>query len=353
MKTTITNLPNSRVSIASHISTETLANYKSKALADLQKSVKVDGFRPGSIPENVLIKQVGEIGLLEHMAQFALTDEYPKILLAEKIDAIGRPHITFTKIAPNTDIEFTIETDVMPTVTLGDYKSVAKKINANPIVATVTDEDVSAAILELRQMRAHQAMHDNGVEHHDHNHANIAESELPELNDEFVKSLSASFENVEDFTTKLKNNLAVEKNKAEAEKHRIEMIDGIIAESTIDVPAVMTDFELDKMVEQLTGELANSGLKFDDYLKMINKTAADLRIEWTENANKRAKMQMIFDKISETETIKPTDEEITAEVTKMMDMYRDHGDIDENRVRTYIVQVLTNSAVLAWLENQS
>ncbi len=353
MKTTITNLPNSRVSIASSITLETLNTYKSKALADLQKSVKIDGFRPGSIPENVLLKNVGDIGLMEHMAQFALTDIYPKILLDEKIDAIGRPHITFTKIAPDTDVEFTIETDVMPVVTLGDYKSVAKKINANPIVATVTDEDVAGAILELRQMRAHQAMHDNGHEHTDHNHANIPESELPELNDAFVKSLSSSFENVDDFMLKLKNNMTVEKNKAEAEKRRIEMIDGIIAESTIDVPAVMTDFELDKMVEQLTGELANSGLKFDDYLKMINKTQDELRIEWTENANKRAKMQMVFDKISETESIKPTDEEINAEVVKMMEMYRDHGDIDENRVRAYVIQVLTNSAVLAWLENQN
>ncbi len=349
--TTINKIENSRVEIVATVDWKTLSGYRDRAIADFKKIIKIDGFRPGSAPDTTVEKTVGEMGMLEKMAELAIADTYPKIIMDEKIDAIGRPSVNITKLASDNELSFTVTTDVMPVVTLGDYTKTAKTVFGNPEVVTVTDEELENAIRELRQMRAHQAMHDNGHEHDDHNHQNISDDQLPEFNDAFVKSLSESFENVEDFTKKLRDNMVKEKESGAAEKKRIELMDALVDDTDFAIPAVMVDYEIDRMIQQFTGELAHSGMKFDDYLKMINKTIEELRTEWTPNATKRAKIQLIVDTLSEKLDIKPDTEALNAEVAKMMEMYRDHADIDENRVRAYVNQIMTNTAVLEHLEN--
>ena len=118
-KPTITKLEKSRVEIKATIPAEKFDSYKAKALESIGKSAKIDGFRPGHVPANVVEKHVGDGGILDEMAQLAIMDAYPAILADSKIDAIGRPEIAITKIAMNNDLEFTVTTSVLPTIALG------------------------------------------------------------------------------------------------------------------------------------------------------------------------------------------------------------------------------------------
>lgn len=347
---TITKLEKSQIEIKASIPAAAFDGYKAKALENIGNNAHVDGFRPGHVPTNVLEKKVGEQGILDEMAQLAIMEAYPKILIDNKIDAIGRPEIAITKVAMGNDLEFTITTAVMPTVTLADYKKIAKQNNATENTVTVDDSEIQAALLELRQMRAHQQMHDDGVEHHDHDHTKIEEKDLPELTDDFVKTLG-KFEGIEDFTTKLRENLLKEKNDREIEKKRIALIDGIIDGSTIDIPDMLVDFELDKMMQQFAHDISMMGMTMEDYMKRIEKTEADLKKDWLENATKRAKMQLILDEIATKEKIAPTDEEIQGEIKKILDMYQNKADISEERARAYVTQILTNAKVFDYLEN--
>lgn len=349
IKTTIAPLEKSRVEIKAVIPAEKFDSYKTKALESIGKAVKIDGFRPGHIPANVVEKHVGDAGILDEMAQIAIMDAYPTILTENKIDAIGRPEIQITKIALGNDLEFTAVTAVLPTIKLADYKKIAKDSNSTAIEVTVEDSEIDGALLELRQMRAHNAMHENGVEHHDHDHTKIEEKDLPELTDDFVKTLG-KFEGIEDFKTKLRENLLKEKQAKEVEKKRVSLIDGIIDGSTIDLPDMLVDFELDKMMQQFAHDISMMGMTMDDYLKRIEKTEADLKTEWLGNATKRAQMQLILDEIADKEKIAPTDEEIQTEVAKIMEMYKDAKDISEDRARAYVMQILTNAKVFDWLE---
>jgi len=69
------------------------------------------------------------MAILEEMAELALSKIYPEIIIKEKIDAIGRPEISITKLAKDNPLEFKIITSVLPEVKLGDYKKIAKEIN--------------------------------------------------------------------------------------------------------------------------------------------------------------------------------------------------------------------------------
>lgn len=346
---TITKLDRSRVEIKASIPAATFDGYRAKALENIGRDAKVDGFRPGHVPAGVLEKKVGDAGLLDEMAQLAIMEAYPAILADQKIDAIGRPEISITKIAAGNDLEFTVTTAVVPTVQVADYRTIAKAANKSEIQATVDDGEIERAITELRQMRAHQQMHDEGIEHGEHDHTKIDPKDLPELTDDFVKSLG-KFEGIDDFTAKLRENLLKEKQRHEAEKRRIEIIDGIIDQSTIDLPDVLVDFEIDKMMQQFAYDISMMGMTMEDYMKRIEKTESDLRKDWQETATKRAKMQLILDKISEKEKIAPSDDEIEAETQKILEMYKDQEGLSEGRARTYVHQILTNAKVFEYLE---
>ena len=348
-KPTITKLDKSRVEIKATVDAKKFDGYKTKALENIGQVAKIDGFRPGHVPANVLEKHVGDAGVLDEMAQLAIMEAYPTILLDNKIDAIGRPEIVITKVAAGNDLEFTVTTAVLPKVELADYKKVAKEANKKEISAVVEDSEIDAALLELRQMRAHQKLHDEGHEHHDHDHTKMEEKDLPELTDEFVKSMG-KFEGIEDFKTKLRENLLKEKTDREIEKKRIVLVDGIIDGSTVDLPDMLVDFELDKMMQQFAHDISMMGMTMEDYMKRIEKTEADLKKDWNENAVKRAKMQLILDEIAGKEKLAPTDAEIQAEVEKILAMYQNKADISEERARAYVSQILTNAKVFEYLE---
>ncbi len=348
-KPTITKLDKSRVSIAATIPAEKFDSYRTKALENIGQHAKVDGFRPGHVPASVLEKKVGDAGILDEMAQLAIMEAYPAILADNKIDAIGRPEINLTKVATGNDLEFTVITAVLPTVTLADYKKIAKAANTDAAEVVVDEAEVESAINELRQMRAHQEMHDAGVEHDDHDHTKIDAKDLPELTDDYVKTLG-KFEGIEDFKTKLRENLLKEKKNRETEKKRITLIDGIIDGSTIDIPDVLVDFEIDKMMQQFAYDISMMGMTMEEYMARIEKSEADLKKDWQETASKRAKMQLILDDIAEKESIKPTDDEVQAETEKILELYKDQAGISEDRARAYVHQILTNAKVFEYLE---
>lgn len=348
--TTINKLEKSRVEIISKVPASTFDSYRTKALESIGSVIKIDGFRPGHVPAAVVEKQAGETMILDEMAQLTISDSYPTILTENNILAIGRPEIRITKMAMGNDLEFTITTAVMPTVTLGNYKADAKTAIAGKTEASVSEEEINAALIEVRQMRAHQQMHDDGIDHHDHNHKNIPESELPELTDDMIKSMG-NFESVADFTEKLRANLLKEKELQEVEKIRNVLVEALVNGSTVELPDMLVDFELDKMMQQFTYDISMMGMTMEDYLKRIEKTTDQLKEEWRASAEKRAKLQLILDEIASIEKLAPSEEETIAEVQKILEMYKDQKDIAEDRVRAYVTQILTNAKVFAFLEN--
>jgi len=130
-------LPGSEVEIVGEISVDDFGACRSQALKELSEKVKIDGFRPGKIPEKILVENIGEQEILEKMATIALQKEYPQIIVSHKIRAIGRPLITITKIAANNPLGFKIRTFIMPEIELPDYKKI--KILEKIVEATKMD----------------------------------------------------------------------------------------------------------------------------------------------------------------------------------------------------------------------
>ncbi len=356
MKITVKKLPNSVVEIEGELPADAFESYFEKALKKLGEHVKLDGFRKGKVPESVLLANIPEISILEEMAELALAEHYPKIIEKEKIDAISRPEISITKLARKNPLGFKIKTAILPTIKLTDYKKSAKKIILSVTDKekdiTVTDKDLEDTIMDIRKSRApkkHMAdekphVHKEGEEH---KHEEPTEAELPAFNDEFVQALGP-FKNIADFKEKLKENIKLEKQNLQKEKTRLKIIEEIIDASEMEIPEMLVELEIDKILYRMESDITQMGLKFEDYLKHLNKTKEDLRKDFTKDGEKKAKLALILNEIAKAEKIVADEEQVAKEVTAILEHYKD---ADPERARMHAENVLTNEAIFQFLEN--
>ncbi len=195
-------------------------------------------------------------------------------------------------------------------------------------------------------MRVHQKMHDDNIPHETHDHEKIADADLPEITDEFVKSIG-NFQTVAEFKEKLRDNLKVEKKVENKNKNRSKIVDRISAETKVEVPDILVESELNKMLMQLRETIERAGMSFDDYSKHIGKTEVDMKKDFESDAQKRAVMELALFEIGKKEGLTPTEEVINTEVDKLLAQY---PGADRNRAIAYIEQVMTNEAVFEFLE---
>lgn len=367
---TVTKNEHSMVTIAGELPWSELEKHRSVAVGAVSKNLKIDGFREGHIPEHILIQKVGDMAIISEMAERAIARAYPEIVKHHALDVVGYPSISITKIAKDNPLGFSMTVAVMPTITLPDYTKIAKDINKHKESKEVTDDDVEKQIADiLRQKVAYERLQSkaqkNDTEHvhgpecaHEHDEASEhvteedAKTPTPELTDELVQTLGqkGQFTDVADFKAKIREHLSIEKIREVDSAHRAKITDAIIEHTTIELPKIMIDSEINQMFAQMEDDLTRAQLSMSDYLEHIKKTRDDLTKEWTPAAEKRAKLQLILNEIAKKEHIEPHKEILDSQVKHLMEQYKD---ADESRVRVYVSSILTNEETLKKLEEMA
>jgi FKBP-type peptidyl-prolyl cis-trans isomerase (trigger factor) len=328
----------SSATITGSLSWDAFAAFEAKALARLGEHLELPGFRKGHVPDDVAKKHLGDELILSDMAELAIQEFYPTILEDEKIDAIGRPQLTITKLARSNELGFTIKTAILPQFKLPDYRKIAAGVAATE-PAPVSEEDVEKVIKNLQEMRAYGHVHGEGQEHaHD--------EPLPEVNDEFAQSFG-EFKTVDDLKAKIRENVGKEKVFEASDKRRAAILDAILEKVSIPVPEVILVSEQEKLFSQIEMDVSRAGLSMEDYLKHANKTKEQVLEEFKPEAEKRAKMQLLVNAIAKEEGIKASDEEVDKRAEAVMKMY---PGVDKARAAAYADMVITNEKVIELLE---
>jgi len=327
-------LPASRLEIKGSISAEEFKSYRPKAVAELGSKIKLDGFRPGHVPEKVLIEKIGESLILEEMAELALAKTYPEILREHKIDALDRPEIKITKMAMGDELAFTIETDIYPEVTLPDYAKALTKVKREK-PAKATDEEVKKVIDELL------------AGHADHLPKDAEGKPTTELTDELAAHFG-DFKSASELTDRIRQNITTDKEWRARDKERLEIIKNITAAIETELPLSMIQGELDKMMAELKASIEQSGFPFADYLKQVNKTEADLRGAWEEQAKERVKFGLFTNALAEAEKLYPAEDKLAEMITALK---KDYPDVAEERLKAYAASSLATGAVWQKLED--
>lgn len=138
---------------------EQWTNAQEKAFEKLNKTAKIDGFRPGHAPKNMFIKKYGEQEILLEAADELIKEKYSDIIVKEKIIPVVEPKVepvSITKDAMEVNFNFVVKSKVK----LGDYKN----LNVKKDEVKVTKEEVEHEIGHLLEHYAEIEEKDGKIE---------------------------------------------------------------------------------------------------------------------------------------------------------------------------------------------
>lgn len=184
----------------------------------------------------------------------------------------------------------------------------------------------------------------------------VQERELSELNDDFAKNLG-NFNDLASLKKSIGEGLLKEKGIKEKDRWRIETIEKIAADSSMEIPDILIEKEKDKMLQELKNSLENMGLDFKHYLEHLKKTEEDLRKDWQNQAERRVRIALTLRKIAEEEKIEASVEEIKNKANEILKQYPDaetaKKQIDRNHLKEYAESIIKNEKVFQLLESYS
>lgn len=156
----------------------------------------------------------------------------------------------------------------------------------------------------------------------------VKAKELPVLDDEFAKEVS-EFETLEalkeDTTKKLE-----EANTARAEREYEEAIlRSVVENAKMDIPAVMVEQEIDRMVQNLAQRLQYQGLTLEQYFQFTGTDAEKMREYMKENAETKVKTELVLEALQKAEKMEVLDEELKEKASEVSKLY---GANDEKMV---------------------
>ena len=151
----IKNLPKSQAEITVTVSWDEWEKFIVQAAEDFSKEIKIQGFRAGKAPRDMVEKKVGTAALLDAAAQKAVQGTYPKIVIEKKLEVIGAPKAEILKLAEKNELVYKVLTDVIPVATLKPYKSAVEKINKLYLKngSEVSKEEIEKEIEEIAKSR--------------------------------------------------------------------------------------------------------------------------------------------------------------------------------------------------------
>jgi len=152
MKTKIEKLPKSEMEIEIEIPVEELDIFIERVFADFSKNLKIDGFREGKIPKEVIKREIGEDKIFREAGNIAIKEKYLQVISENKIEAVSPPEIKILKLAPGNPLIFKARFPVLPEVNLPDYKKVASSCKKREI--QVREEEIEGTLLQLQKSRA-------------------------------------------------------------------------------------------------------------------------------------------------------------------------------------------------------
>ena len=148
----------------------------------------------------------------------------------------------------------------------------------------------------------------------------IKKTELPELDDEFVKDVS-EFDTVADYKADTKKKIEERKNaSADAEVEK-QLIDKLIANMTAEIPDCMIESEIDNYVNDYDYRLKSQGASLDLYYQYTGSTPEKLRESFKEEAERQVKSRLALERVAKTEKIKAGKKEIEEEYKKIASGY--------------------------------
>jgi len=323
------------VEFRAEIAPEFLKAEEDALMAEIRETFDLPGFRRGQVPEATVREHVDAMHLLEDSAQNAIRTVIADIVNDEKLDRLGSPAVTITKLAPGNPVEFTLKVALSPTFSLPDYKKIAATIAKEDLLVEVTDAQLAEGILQIQRIAAARMGADEGAP-------------LPDLTPEFVRQLGP-FTTVDDFKTELRKQLTDEQRHGARQLRRDKIVAEIVKKMKLQIPAMALDEEVAAFAERRDADLKAANITLEGYLKQKGKTMEEFDREEREFVENQMKARLAL-----REIIKEEKMEAGVHETEHMlaELRRRYGKQDERELRQTAAALALQEKLFRFLEGE-
>ena len=156
----------------------------------------------------------------------------------------------------------------------------------------------------------------------------VKETQKPELDDEFAKDVS-EFDTLDELKADLKTKIREQKEKAAENEYDEKLIDAMLEHFEADIPEVMIEAQIDRIVEDFGYRLSMQGVTLDMYLKMNDMSMESFRKLFREQGEKQVKVLLALEEIAKLENMEVSEEELEKEFASLAEQNK----IDVERVK--------------------
>lgn len=295
-----------------------------QTLQRLAADVELAGFRKGAAPLPMAEQQLGT-KLQDEVLKVAMPNFLIEALKGTDIIPIDYPKYDLISFIKGTQLQFKATITNRPAVSVGDYKSIKA---ARPTPKPVTDEEVNKVIDDLyKRWKIRQPQAQAGGNQPSNQSAQTgtisfqttatANGQAEGTDDSFAKTMGAL--SLNDLKDKVKKDLEANvsyNNELDYEEAILQEVEKI---TTVELPDILIQDELNRMLVSLQRRVADMGLLLEDYLKGQGKTLDQIKNEWRPQAEKNVRMELGLADIARMENVTITDSELQAEVDKIQD----------------------------------
>lgn len=312
-----------------------------ETVAKIAQDIELPGFRKGQAP----LEMVEQRAFAQIQQEF-LKNIMPQVLVeamqGTDIVPIDYPQYQIVSFSKGADLVFNARVTQRPVVAVGNYKVIKA---ARPAIKPVTDEEVENIIKDLFTRWKSRLPQQAGGDQASLQPANPAPATGPSgslsfntpqpqaptpqpvaptspvmsdaPDDNFALAMGAT--SLQDLKRKIKEDLEAEakyNNELDYEENILQEVEKI---TTVELPEVLIQDELNRMLVSLQRRVADMGLLLDDYLKGQGKTLEQLKNEWRPQAEKNVRMELGLSEIARLEDVEITDQDLQGEIDKIQD----------------------------------
>jgi len=160
----------------------------------------------------------------------------------------------------------------------------------------------------------------------------VKAKEVPALDDEFAKDIDEEVETLAELKDKVKARLTTSKEDAAKDAKEDAAIAAVVDNASVEggqIPESMIHEDVHRQMNQFFASMQQQGISPELYYQITGSSEDDLHKQYEEGAERRVKTNLVLEAIVKAENIKPTDEDVAAEVKSLADQYG----MDEAAVR--------------------
>lgn len=151
----------------------------------------------------------------------------------------------------------------------------------------------------------------------------IKTTTIPELDADFFADLGMDgISSKKDLEKQLEDNILARKQSTVENKYVDDLLEEVAKEVEVDIPEVMTNEEINRMIGQYEENLKMQGITLEQFYQFTNSNEAALRTQMTEEAKKRVTFRLVLEQIAKEEKIVIKEEEALEEAAKLAEKYQ-------------------------------